>query len=164
MILDKNGKIFGKVSIVDIAVLLVVALVAVGIFARYGSHITTAVQSQEDFRYVLKIEGVRQYTVDALNKKGAVTDKKSLKNLGEITDVRTEGATRESVTADGRVTYAPMPDYYTCYVTIDAHGKESEENYVLDDATELSVGRIVDLYSKYVKTSGMILSVDVIDG
>ena len=164
MILDKNGKIGGKISIIDIAVILIIAIVAVGIFARYGSRVTTAVQSQEEFQYVLKIEGVRQYTVDALNKKGAVTDKKTEKNLGEIVDVRVEGATRESVTADGVVTYAPLPDYYTCYVTIDAHGKESDENYVLDDTTELSVGRIVDLYSKYVKTSGMLMSVEVIDG
>ena len=163
MILDNNGKIGGKISIIDIAVILIILIVAAGIFARYGSKVTTAVQSQEEFRYVLKIEGVRQYTVDALNKKGAVTDKKSEKNLGEIVDVRVEGATRESVTADGRVTYAPVPGYYTCYVTIDAHGKESSDNYILDDTTELSVGRTVDLYSKYVKTSGTIMSVEVID-
>ena len=163
MILDKNGKIFGKISIIDIAVILIIAAVAAGIFARYGSRVTTAVQSREEFRYVLKVEAVRQYTVDALNKKGAVTDKKSEKNLGEIVDVRVEGATKESVTADGKVVYAPMPDYYTCYVTIDAHGKESADNYVLEDTTELSVGRIVDLYSKYVKTSGVLTSVEVID-
>ena len=162
MILDKNGKIGGKISIIDIAVILVILLVAAGIFARYGSRVTKAVQSQEEFRYVLKIESVRQYTVDALNKKGAVTDKRSEKYLGDIVDVQVEGATRESVTADGKVTYAAVPDYYTCYVTIDAHGKESDENYVLDDTTELSVGRIIDFYSKYVKTSGMIMSVEVL--
>ncbi len=163
MLLDKNGKIGGKVSIIDAAVILLILVVAAGIIMRYGSHVTTSVQSEEDFRYVLKIEAVRKYTVDALNKKGAVTDKKSLKKLGEITEVRTEGATRESVTADGKVTYAPLPDYYTCYVTIDAHGKESEDNYVLDDTTELSVGRIIDLYSKYVRTSGMLMSVEVLN-
>ena len=162
MILDKNGKIGGKISIIDIAVILIILVVAAGICVRYGSKVTTAVQSSENFRYELKIEGVRQYTVDALSKMGAVTDKKSEKNLGEIVDVQVEGATRESVTADGQVTYAPVPDYYTCYVTVDAHGKESEDNYVLDDTTELSVGRIIDFYSKYVKTSGIIMSVEVI--
>ena len=163
MLLDKNGKIGGKVSIIDIAVILIILTVAAGILVRYGSRVTASVQSEEEFRYVLKIESVRQYTVDALNKKGALTDKKSEKDMGEIVDVKVEGATRESVTASGEVTYAPLPDYYTCYVTIDAHGKESDENYVLDDTTELSVGRIVDLYTKYVKTSGIIMSVEVLD-
>lgn len=163
MILDKNGKIGGKVSIIDILILLVVVVVAAGICMRYGSRVTSSVKSSEKFEYVLKIEGVRQYTVDALNKKGAVTDKRSEKNMGEITDVRVENATKESVTADGLVTYAEVPDYYTCYVTVNAHGKESADNYVLDDTTELSVGRIVDFYSKYVESSGVIMSVHVVE-
>lgn len=162
MIIDKNGKIGGKVSIIDIAIILIIVIAIAGICQRFGSRITSSVKSSEEFRYVLKIEGVRQYTVDALNKKGAVTDKRSEKNMGEITDVKVETATRESVTADGVVTYAELPNYYTCYVTVDAHGKESDDNYVLDDTTELSVGRTIDFYSKYVETSGIIMSVDVI--
>lgn len=56
-----------------------------------------------------------------------------------------------------------MPGRYTCYVTIRATGKESDDNYILEDSTELSVGRNVDLYSKYVKTSGDIKSVKVVE-
>lgn len=163
MILDKNGKIGGKVSIIDIAVILIILVVAAGIGMRYGSRVTHAVKSDKQFEYTLKIEGVRIYTVDALEKMGAITDKRSEKNMGEIVDVKVEEATKESVTADGKVTYAPYTGYYTCYVTVRAHGKESDDNYVLDDTTELSVGRIIDFYSKYVKTSGLITSVNVLD-
>ena len=49
-----------------------------------------AVKSNKQFEYVLKVESVRQYTVDALEKKGKVTDKKSEKDLGEIVDVQVE--------------------------------------------------------------------------
>ncbi len=162
MILDKNGKIGGKVSIIDVAVILAVLVVIAGLAVRYGSSITNSVQSNEEFEYVLKVQGVRKYTAEALQKKGEITDKKSEKDLGEITDVRVEDATAESVTANGEVIDAPYPDHYTCYVTIRAHGKESDQNYILDDTTELSVGRTIDLYSKYVKTSGLITSVEVL--
>jgi hypothetical protein len=160
---DKNGKIKGKVSIVDILVILLVILVIVGIAARYGSKITDAVKSDKQFEYVLKIQGVRQYTVDALEKKGIVTDKKSEKSLGEIEDVRVEKAIQQSTTASGSVTMTELPDRYTCYVTIKATGKESDDNYILEDSTELSVGRNIELYSKYVKTSGDITSVKVVE-
>ena len=161
--MDKNGKIGGKVSVIDIlAIVLIVAVIA-GICVWYGSKITNAVRSSEKFEYVLRVENVRKYTVDALERMGKITDKKSEKDLGEIVDVRYENATQQSTTADGRVVNPELPDRYTCYVTIQAVGRESDDNYVLDDSTELSVGRDIDLYSKYVKTSGTIESVKVMD-
>ena len=41
--MDKNGKIGGKVSIIDILVVVLVVAVIVGIVARYGSSVTGAV-------------------------------------------------------------------------------------------------------------------------
>lgn len=161
--MDKNGKIAGKISVIDILVIVLVIAVIAGIAARYGSKITKAVKSSEKFEYVLRVENVREYTVKALEKKGKVTDKKSEKDLGEITNVQVETATQQSTTADGRVTMPEIPDRYTCFVTIRSMGRESDDNYILDDSTELSVGRNIDLISKYAKTSGDIVSVKVMD-
>ena len=160
--MDKNGKIAGKVSIIDILVIVLIIALIAGIAVRYGSKITSAVRSSEEFEYVLRIESVRDYTVKALERKGKVTDKKSEKYLGEIVDVRTENATIQTTTANGKILKSELPDRYTCFVTIRAVGRESDDNYILDDSTELSVGRNIDLYSKYVKTSGDIDSVEVI--
>ena len=161
--MDKNGKIGGKVSVIDILVVLLIVAVIAGIGVRYGSKITSAVRSSEKFEYVLRVESVRHYTVDALQRMGKVTDKKSEKDIGEIVDVRYENATQQSTTANGRVVNPELPDRYTCYVTIQAVGRESDDNYVLDDSTELSVGRNIDLYTKYVKTSGNIESVTIVE-
>ena len=161
--LDKNGKIGGKVSIIDLAVLLLVIVVAGGIVFRYGSSATTAVKSSENFECVLKVSNVRQFTVDALNKKGVITDKNSTKTLGEIKNVEVEEARFQSTTADGKIVETVLPDRYTCYVTIEASGKESEDGYIMDDSNELSVGRNMDIYSKYVRTSGEIKSVEKIE-
>lgn len=161
--MDKNGKIAGKVSIVDIFVAILILVVAAGIAARYGTGITNAVKSEKEFEYVLKVENVREYTVEALKRMGAVTDKRSEKKLGEVVDVQVENATMQSTTAGGEIKNAPMPGRYSCIVTIRSTGKESADNYILDDSTELSVGRNIDLYTKYVKTSGDIKSVRVIE-
>lgn len=162
MILDKNGKIGGKLSIIDLGVILIVLIVALGIFARFGSSMTTAVKSDKEFEYTVKITGVRQYTIDALNKKGKVTDKKSEMDLGEITDVEIIPTVFQSTTAAGEIVNTDLPGRYTCIVTVRARGKESDDSYIMHDSTELSVGRTVEIYSKYVKTSGEIMSVDVV--
>ena len=136
------------------------AIKAGGTAVKVGAEIPVRGKGYASTGYV---ESVRQYTVDALEKKGKVTDKKSEKDLGEIVDVQVENATLQSTTASGELKNPELPGRYTCYVTIRATGKESDDNYILEDSTELSVGRNVDLYSKYVKTSGDIKSVKVVE-
>ena len=46
--MDKNGKIGGKVSIIDILVVVLVVAEIVGIVARYVSSVTGAVKSNKD--------------------------------------------------------------------------------------------------------------------
>ena len=161
--MDKNGKIGGKISIIDIGVIVLIIAAAIGLVIRFTSGTTTAVTSNETFRYVVKVNAVREYTVKALQKGGITTDKKAEKVLGETKDVEVGDAKMQSTTAEGKIEWSNLPDKYTCYVTIEAEGRESEDGYILDDTTELSVGRSVDIITKNVKTSGEIISVDVVE-
>ena len=161
--MDKNGKIGGKISIIDIGVIVLIIAAAIGLVIRFTSGTTTAVTSNETFRYVVKVNMVREYTVNALQKRGITTDKKAEMLLGEIKDVKVEDSKIQSTTASGKIEWSNLPDKYTCYVTIEAEGRESEDGYILDDTTELSVGRSVDIITKNVKTSGEIISVDVVE-
>lgn len=163
MLLDKNGKIKGKFSIVDAAVIVLVLVVIAGICVRYSSVVTGAVKSSESFRYVVKVPSVRVYTLNALVVGDNVTDKQSSKVLGKIVDVKSETATHTATTADGRIIQAQIADRLDCYVTIEAEGKESNESYLLHDSTELSVGREVELYTERCKTTGEITFVEVIE-
>lgn len=162
--MDKNGNIKGKFNIIDLLVILLLIAVIAGIAVRYGSSVTTAVQSDEEFEYVVKVESVRYFTIDALEKKGKVTDKNSTLDLGEITDVTVEPTEYRSTTADGRIVFAEQPERYTAYVTIRTRGKESDNSYITADSNELSVGRTTEIFSKYVHTSGTIMSVDKLTG
>ena len=161
--MDKNGKIGGKISIIDIGVIVLIIAAAIGLVIRFTSGTTTAVTSNETFRYVVKVNMVREYTVNALQTRGITTDKKAEMVLGEIKDVKVEDSKIQSTTASGKIEWSNPPDKYTCDVTIEAEGRESEDGYILDDTTELSVGRSVDIITKNVKTSGEIISVDVVE-
>ena len=76
--------------------------------------------------------------------------------------VRVEKATMQSTLSNGEIKTTVLPDRFDCYVTIEANGRESEDGYILKDTTELSVGRTVEIITKYVHTSGMIESVEII--
>lgn len=158
--MNKDGKIKGKFNIIDLLAIILVIAVAVGIVVRFKSTVTTAVKSDEGFVYTVKVSGVKSYTVDALEKKGKVTDKKSELDLGEITDVVAEPASTQTERADGKIITAEQPERYDVTVTIKTRGKEAENSYITADSNELSVGRMTDIYTKYVHTSGKIMSVE----
>lgn len=161
--MNKDGKIKGKFNVIDLLVIILVIAVIGGIFWRFGSSITTAVRSEEEFVYKIQVEGVKSYTVDALKKGGKVTDKNSNIDLGEILDVTVEPAKKQEECADGRIVNALQPERYTATVTVKTHGKESDNSYITADSNELSVGRKSDFYTKYVHTTGNIMSVEKVE-
>lgn len=161
--MNKDGKIKGKFNIIDIIAIVLVIVVVLGIAVRFKSSITTAVKSDEGFVYTVKVAGVKDYTIAALEKKGKVTDKKSELDLGEITDVVVAPSATQRERADGKIITADEPERYTATVTIKTRGKEAENSYITADSNELSVGRTVDIYTKYVHTTGKIMSVEKLD-
>lgn len=162
--MNKDGKIRGKFNIIDLFVIILIIAVITGIAVRYGSSITNAVKSDEEFEYTIRIESVRQATVDALletkNTGSHLSDKKGTVDLGEVVNI-TEPIPAKiySEKADGTMVYAEQEGRYSVEVTIRAHGKESDNSYVLADSNELSVGSMTEIYSKYVHTSGLITNV-----
>lgn len=160
--IDKNGKLFGKISIIDVCFILVMIAVIFGIYMRFSSGAGKIVTTPTKFEYVVKVSNVREFTVNALQKKGLITDKKSETVLGEIIDIKVENAEMDSVTADGEIVNSSLPERYTCYVTVRSDGKEGETGYFNAKNDEISVGKTLNIFTKYVSTTGMIESIDII--
>lgn len=158
--MNKDGKIKGKFNIIDILAIVLVLVVIAGIVWRFGSSVTTAVQSDSEFVYTVRVEGIRDCTIKALEKKGKITDKNSTMDLGEILNVEVEPATTNVQLVDGTTITGQLPERYKATVTIKTYGKESDNSYITADSNELSVGRTTEIISKYVHTSGKIMSVE----
>ena len=162
--MNKNGNIKGKFNIIDILVIVLIIAVIAGIALRYGSKITTAVKSDEEFSYVVRVQSVREYTIDALKETmktaSKLSDKKGTVDLGKIVNIDVKPATVISEKADGTIVEAPQDGRYTAYVTIETRGKEPDNSYITADSNELSVGRSTEIFSKYVHTSGLIMEVN----
>jgi len=156
MIIDKNGKIFGKISIIDIAVILVILVAIIGVSLRFISAPSKSAKQKINLTYVVEIEGVRSFTVDAFQKKGKVIDAKQKCLVGEIEDVEFSAQKKAEFDNDGNVVYAEVPDKYNVKVKIKAQGKESEHGYFVGSDTELCVGSTVKIATKYVNSTGKV--------
>lgn len=159
MILDKNGKLFGKINIVDLLVILAVIVAVLGISARFITIAAENVRQKTQFSYVVEIDGIRIYTVDALNKKGIVTDINGETVIGEITDVEYKPKTVQSIKSNGESVFAEVPEKYTALITVEAEGNESDDGYFVGNNIELSVGSNIAMTTKYVNSTGRVVSI-----
>lgn len=159
MIIDKNGKLFGKINIIDLLVILLIIGAGIGFGLRFVSTAADNVRSQTKLTYVVEVENIRSYAVDALQKKGIATDTKTKNIIGEIVDVSASAMKTQALKADGTTVFAEVPGKYSARVTVTADGRESDRGYFVGENIELSVGSSVSLSTKYVNTSGKVISI-----
>ena len=157
--MDKNGKIFGKINIIDLLAVLTVIIAVIGISVRFTSIAAENVKKKTDFSYVIEIEDVRIYTVNALEKMGIATDKQG-NVIGEITGVQYGEMEKQTVLDNGKSKKVFVPGKYTARVTLDATGKEAESGYFVGENTELSAGSSITMYTKHANCSGKIVKVE----
>lgn len=64
-LVDEKGRLFGKVSLIDIFVILFALVLAVAVYLRFFTNETTSLRGENDtFTYTLRVNGVRSWTVD----------------------------------------------------------------------------------------------------
>lgn len=162
MLLDKKGKIFGKISIIDLCAIIVAVIAVIGIGIRFTSSAAKNAKEHVKFSYVVEIEGVRECTVNAIEKKGLVCDLKGKSVIGEIKNVTAQPMETQSFTSSGKVVYAEVPNKYTVLVEIEGEGKESDNSYFVGKDVELSVGSTLSMTTKYANSTGKVKSIEKI--
>lgn len=119
--IDDRGRLFGRVSVVDIIVLLLI--VAVGAFAwgRFAGDQT----KMKDYRMVLYVASIRDPTVTQSNEGDKVRDDTGAV-LGRIEKVAPPAGTPTEVpTADGHLIPRPSPVFQQITITIKGQAQVS---------------------------------------
>lgn len=160
--MDKNGRIFGKINIIDLSAVLVVILAIIGISVRFTSIAAENVKEKTQFSYVIEIDDIRFFSVAALQKMGLATDKQG-NIIGEITDVKYDKKIVQTVLENGETVKSAVPERYTVRINLEAEGKETDSGYFVGENTELSVGSSITMYTKYANCSGKIVEVNKIE-
>ncbi|MBQ7109215.1 MAG: DUF4330 domain-containing protein [Clostridia bacterium] len=161
MIIDKKGKLFGKISVVDIAVVLIIVVLAVGIYLRFAGETENISTNSEKITCTFLVENVRMYTVDALKKGGALYEKTSKEYMGEVTDVKWEEGLYQVNMADGSFKKVVPEERYNVYVTIEFDGKVNDGGFYTAANKYLAVGSSVGIHTKYSECWSTVYSIGV---
>ena len=151
--LDDRGRLFGKVNIVDLLVLLVI--IAVVVFAVVRMTGTSSKTVPVRVTYV--VEAVRQASVDALQAKGTVTDDGGTE-LGKVQDVTVTPTLVEVPTADGQLKAVESPVFNDVSIVVLGQGRVAGST-VRIGSVPMRVGKKVTLVGTGYEVQTVIMGV-----
>ncbi|OOB79409.1 MAG: hypothetical protein BEN19_07645 [Epulopiscium sp. Nuni2H_MBin003] len=154
-----------KINIVDVIVIIMLIVIAFGLFIKFKPSGTNEMAANhKTIDYTVKIDGVRNYTINALEQTTAVYRAKTNDYMGEIVNISYEPYRAVKVieeTAEQQL--VPVQDKYTVYITIQTEGREADMMYLDSSGTEIYIGGNVDWFTKWVNIySSQIVGYEII--
>lgn len=160
--IDKKGKLFGKISIIDFGILLLIIVFALGVFIKFGVlDQTTTSTTNAPITYTLKISEVRILYYEQLRVGDKIYENTDDTEVGTIKDVSYKDAEKSYVSLDGTMGMTSVEDRYDIYITIETKGAISSDRYLIDRTYEIGVGSSDYFHTKFVSFIGSVEEIDV---
>ena len=121
--IDKKGKLFGKVSVIDIFVLaVVVAIVLFGVLRFGNAHGVGILQSPQSITMGMTIEAVEDFTANVLRIGDPVAANHFNVELGNIVTLYRDVATEQHPNAQGIMVTSPLGGFSRVDITTTIYG------------------------------------------
>jgi hypothetical protein len=122
-VIDNNGRLFGKISVIDVLFILVVAAVCAAFYVKFNVlDVTRKSVDTIPVTYKITIYGVREYTVKSLEVGDLIYDKdySGGQPVGRITSISAQDAVRAVEKTDGTIVNGPVEGCYDVTLTLSA--------------------------------------------
>lgn len=161
-IINKKGKIFGIINVIDLAVIVLLALVVGGGISRFKRTAPQVIAQSQKAIVEVQISEVRQATVDAANVGDNVYHYDRGQLFGTIVDKKVENIQREVETSDGNIVLAEVPERYNVLLYIEADATDFTDNISIG-GEQIRVGAQYRLKNKSIAVFTTVLNVEFKD-
>ena len=138
MIIDKKGKVFGKINIIDLLVLLLI--IGIGVF--FGLRMNSSgSQSGGKQTIVMKyyIEEVNDFVINRVKVGDALLDDGRNVSLGKVTDVEIMPSVSWGMTDEGEYKKSEREGFYSAIITGEVEGTIYKNGAIIN-ASKYAVG------------------------
>lgn len=158
-IIDKKGRLFGLINIVDLLVIiLLLALVMVGV-KRFGNKAAVGEATTKKGVITAEIKDVRDVTANNIKVGDPIYDYDKGTYLGKIVTAEVEPY-KDKTEYQGKFYNAEVPDKFRVIITIDADVKETQDFYQVG-TEQVRIGAEMRIKNKSITTFMTILGVEV---
>ena len=149
--IDNKGRILGRVSIVDILIVLAVIALAVGLLYRGGPAFTDMLRPTDEFYVTFEVRRMRGLVVEGTVREGDVVFRQHERRaLGTVVDVELIPATDILLRTDGTAMLAPAEQRYNLRITIAATGRVTDAGFFINGVDHVAPGREVALINNRI--------------
>lgn len=160
-IVDKNGKLFGKISILDIIIVACVVFLAVIFIAGRSGQIKLPIETKSSIEYVAKLKA---YNVEKSEKPpfevGCSLYSSTGELIGKVTEVDCRPMVSKEKLSDGTYFDYESQTAYDYFLTVEGTGTVSEKGTFAQGTFALYPNNSVQLSSKYFSGGVVVLSVE----
>ncbi|MBR4098437.1 MAG: DUF4330 domain-containing protein [Clostridium sp.] len=161
-IIDKNGRLFGKISVIDVVVIAVVAALATALYMKNNTleHTSTSV-SNDVITYQVLVNGARTYVGDVIQCGDQLFDpeRSTGGSLGTIVDIQRLEGTKLAEFNDGTVAMAPVEDGENILLTVEGSGMISNGRVLLNRIYDLGVNSSRTFCTKYAQFTATVIDI-----
>lgn len=163
-LIDRNGRLFGKVSVIDLIVVAVVLVLAVALNMKNNhlSHTSTSV-TNDPITYQVLVSGARNYVADAVREGDLMfdQDRSSGGTLGKILSIEVLPGAKMAELNDGTVEVIPAEDCVNLLLTVQGEGIVSDGRVLLNRIYDLGVNSARNFYTKYAQFTGTVTDIQL---
>ena len=162
-IMDRNGRLFGKVSVIDVLVVLAVLVMAVAMYVKNNALQPTQGNKGNEvpITFVVEAENVPLYIVDAVRvgDQGFDQDRATDDPIGTITDIEVMEAGKTAALDNG--TYARMKNESArnLIITVEGAGAVEDGRYAINQIYEIGINAARNFYTNYTIFTGSVIEI-----
>jgi len=149
--IDKNGKIKGRVSIIDIVIVLAVLALAAGfIYRQTSERLGVIFRADETFYITVETNRLRSLNVDAIEVGDVMFRMDNRQPFGIVREIQTAPATNTIGHSDGTITEAEMEGRYLLTLVLESTGSITPTGYFINGIDHVAPGSDIILVSNRI--------------
>ncbi len=160
-LIDHNGKLFGKINLLDLIIFLLIALLLVGgIYKLFFVDNSIYVPDYHEGEITVLLTGISEYELACI-KEGDLIRVPNIQNLGTITKIQVDQRTDTVNSSDGKVYNVKNPLNFELLVVLNTDElTQREESFYVGKNFKLVPGQSLDVTNGVVECKSSILSIE----
>lgn len=161
-LIDSKGRLFGKINIVDLLIVLLIISIAGGIYLVFFGGSDKQVVETRKVVYDFEITNVNMEFIDAITPGDPIRDSTRGNELGTVVSKTSRNATMlNEDLINGRYVIADVPDAYDVVITIEAKANITPANIIVGGA-EVKVGKKFFIKGKGYANQGFVTKMTLV--
>lgn len=159
-LIDEKGRLFGKLNIIDLLIVLIIFAGIFGINYKLGFiKQIGAGDSQKRAEVKLWVKNIAPYTVDAISEGDAVKEVKSNTVIGKIIKKEVRPTKDVGTDASGKWVISEVPERYDVFITLETSTSTVNQDIKLG-SKEAKVGAGLDVKGPKFQVTSYVIGVE----